>query len=108
MWMRPAFVRLQKYSFKRRVFGAAWPQPLLEPWRAKNITELDWWQKAQRKGVTIQANTAALVKENTIRQKQNSLVGWMLQWNDFSFYFAEIQVIQMISKKLQGDLVALI
>ena len=27
---------------------------LLEDWGVKNVSELDWWQQVQRKGVTIQ------------------------------------------------------
>ena len=64
-------------------------KPLLEPWGAKNITEFDWWQKAQRKGVTIQPTPVQHWSKRTLFDRNKTLwSGWMLQWNDFSFYFA--------------------
>lgn len=64
-------------------------KPLLEPWGPKNITEFDWWQKAQRKGATIQPTPVQHWSKRTLFDRNKTLwSGWMLQWNDFSFYFA--------------------
>ena len=62
---------------------------LLEEWGAERVTELDWWQQVQRKGVTIQPTPVQHWSKRTLFDRNKTLwSGWMLQWNDFSFYFA--------------------
>ena len=62
---------------------------LLEEWGAKNITELDWWQQVKREGVTIQPTPVQHWSKRTFFDRNKSLwAGWMIQWSDFSFYFA--------------------
>ena len=61
---------------------------LLEDWGAKNVSELDWWQQVQRKGVTIQPTPVQHWSKRTFFDRNKTLwSGWMLKWNDFSFYF---------------------
>lgn len=62
---------------------------LLEHWGAKNVTELDWWQHVQRKGVTIQPTPVQHWSKRTFFDRNKTLwSGWMMQWSDFAFYFA--------------------
>ena len=62
---------------------------LLEEWGAKNVTELDWWQQVQRKGVTIQPTPVQHWSKRTFFDMNKTLwSGWMIQWSDFAFYFA--------------------
>ena len=62
---------------------------LLEEWGAKNVTELDWWQQVQRKGVTIQPTPVQHWSKRTFFDMNKTLwSGWMIQWRDFAFYFA--------------------
>ena len=62
---------------------------LLEAWGAKKVTELDWWQKVQRKGVTVQPTPVQHWSKRAFFDRNKTLwAGWMMQWSDFSFYFA--------------------
>jgi L-ascorbate metabolism protein UlaG (beta-lactamase superfamily) len=62
---------------------------LLEEWGAKNVTELDWWQQMKHKGVTIQPTPVQHWSKRTFFDRNKTLwSGWMIQWNDFAFYFA--------------------
>ena len=62
---------------------------LLEGWGAKNVTELDWWQQVQRKGVTIQTTPVQHWSKRAFFDRNKTLwAGWMMEWSDFSFYFA--------------------
>ena len=64
-------------------------KPLLEEWGAKDVTELDWWQEVRRKGVTLQPTPVQHWSKRTFFDRNKTLwSGWMLQWRDFSFYFA--------------------
>ena len=63
---------------------------LLEDWGAKNVSELDWWQQVQRKDVTIQPTPVQHWSKRTFFDRNKTLwSGWMLKWDDFSFYFTE-------------------
>ena len=62
---------------------------LLEEWGGTNVTELDWWQQVQRKGVTIQPTPVQHWSKRTFFDRNKTLwSGWMVQWTDFAFYFA--------------------
>ena len=62
---------------------------LLEEWGVEHVTELDWWQQVQREGVTIQPTPVQHWSKRTLFDRNKTLwSGWMLQWADFSFYFA--------------------
>jgi len=61
---------------------------LLEDWGARNVSELDWWQQVQRKGVTIQPTPVQHWSKRTFFDRNKTLwSGWMVNWDDFSFYF---------------------
>jgi N-acyl-phosphatidylethanolamine-hydrolysing phospholipase D len=62
---------------------------LLEEWGAKNVTELDWWEQVRREGVIIQPTPVQHWSKRKLFDRNKTLwSGWMIQWNDFSFYFA--------------------
>ena len=58
---------------------------LLEHWGAKNVTELDWWQHVQRKGVTIQPTPVQHWSKRTFFDRNKTLwSGWMVRSIIFS------------------------
>ena len=62
---------------------------LLEEWRVKNVTELDWWEPVKVRGVKIQPTPVKHWSKRTFFDRNKSLwAGWMMQWSDFVFYFA--------------------
>ena len=63
--------------------------PLLRTWGAQNVEELDWWQPVQHGDVLIQPTPVQHWSKRTTLDRNKTLwAGWMLQWPDFSFYFA--------------------
>lgn len=61
----------------------------LRKWGARQITELDWWQPTQIKGITLQPTPVRHWSKRTFFDRNKSLwAGWMVTWPDFSFYFA--------------------
>ena len=62
---------------------------LLQRWGAKLITELDWWQSSQIQKITIYPTPVKHWSKRTLLDLNKSLwAGWILNWNDFTFYFA--------------------
>ena len=62
---------------------------LLEEWRVKNVTELDWWEPVEVRGIKIQPTPVKHWSKRTFFDRNKSLwAGWMMQWSDFVFYFA--------------------
>jgi len=62
---------------------------LLRSWGAANVTELDWWQSVTFQDVELQPTPVKHWSKRTIFDRNKSLwSGWMMKWNDFSFYFA--------------------
>ena len=62
---------------------------LLIEWGAKNVTELDWWQSIKIKGATFQPTPVQHWSKRSAFDRNKTLwAGWMIQWQDFSFYFA--------------------
>ena len=62
---------------------------LVEKWGAIAVQELDWWEKTKVKGVVIQPTPVQHWSKRTAFDRNKTLwSGWMLQWPDFSFFFA--------------------
>ena len=63
--------------------------PTLQKWGAVNVTELDWWQAFNFQGVEIQPTPVQHWSSRSLFDRNKSLwAGWMMKWDDFSFYFA--------------------
>ncbi len=61
----------------------------LQSWGAVDVTELDWWQPIKFKSVEIQPTPVQHWSKRTFFDRNKSLwSGWMMKWDDFSFYFA--------------------
>ena len=52
---------------------------LLENWGAKNVTELDWWQQVQRKGVTIQPTPVQHWSKRTFFDRNKNMLFYKIQ-----------------------------
>lgn len=62
---------------------------LLKDWGARNVQELDWWQPVTLGGVEIQPTPVQHWSKRSFFDRNKTLwSGWMLRWDDFSFYFA--------------------
>ena len=62
---------------------------LLLSWGARNVIELDWWQSFEIKGAIFQPTPVQHWSKRSAFDRNKSLwAGWMVQWQDFSFYFA--------------------
>ena len=62
---------------------------LLLSWGARNVIELDWWQPVKIKGAILQPTPVQHWSKRSAFDRNKSLwAGWMVQWQDFSFYFA--------------------
>ena len=62
---------------------------LLLSWGARNVIELDWWQPVEIKGAILQPTPVQHWSKRSAFDLNKSLwAGWMVQWQDFSFYFA--------------------
>ena len=62
---------------------------LMLSWGAQDVTELDWWQPITVKGVTIQPTPVQHWSKRSAFDRNKTLwSGWMMNWPDFSFYFA--------------------
>lgn len=62
---------------------------LLLSWGARNVIELDWWQPVEIKGAILQPTPVQHWSKRSAFDRNKSLwAGWMVQWQDFSFYFA--------------------
>ena len=62
---------------------------MLRSWGVTDVTELDWWQPIKFQGVKIQPTPVKHWSKRTFFDRNKSLwSGWMLKWDDFSFYFA--------------------
>jgi len=63
--------------------------PLLKEWGAEHVEELDWWQPVTIAGVDIQPTPVQHWSKRSFFDRNKTLwSGWMLRWEDFSFYFA--------------------
>ena len=61
----------------------------LYKWGAVDVTELDWWQAVKFQEVEIQATPVKHWSSRSLFDRNKSLwAGWMIKWDDFSFYFA--------------------
>ena len=61
----------------------------LYKWGAVDVTELDWWQAVKFQEVEIQATPVKHWSSRSLFDRNKSLwAGWMMKWDDFSFYFA--------------------
>ena len=62
---------------------------LLHQWGVRNVTALDWWEPIEIDGVKIQPTPVQHWSRRTFFDRNKSLwAGWMMQWSDFTFYFA--------------------
>jgi len=62
---------------------------LLRDWGARDVEELDWWQPVRLGGVEIQPTPVQHWSKRSFFDRNKTLwSGWMLRWDDFSFYFA--------------------
>ena len=63
--------------------------PLLRDWGVREVEELDWWQPVRLDGVEIQPTPVQHWSKRSFFDRNKTLwSGWMLRWEDFSFYFA--------------------
>ena len=61
----------------------------LEDWGAEDVVELDWWQPFQYENVEIQATPVQHWSKRSLFDRNRTLwAGWMMRWDEFSFYFA--------------------
>ena len=61
----------------------------LRKWGAVDVTELDWWQAVDFQEVKIQPTPVKHWSSRSLFDRNKSLwAGWMMKWDDFSFYFA--------------------
>ena len=61
----------------------------LYKWGAVDVTELDWWQAVKFQEVEIQATPVKHWSSRSLFDRNKSLwAGWMMKWDDFSFYVA--------------------
>ena len=62
---------------------------LVRDWGARDVEELDWWQPVRLGGVEIQPTPVQHWSKRSFFDRNKTLwSGWMLRWDDFSFYFA--------------------
>ena len=62
---------------------------VLRSFGAKDIVEADWWQSVEYEGINIQPTQVQHWSRRSFFDRNKTLwSGWMLRWNDFSFYFA--------------------
>ena len=63
--------------------------PKLHKWGAVDVIELDWWQAIKFEDVEIQPTPVQHWSKRSLFDRNKSLwAGWMIKWDDFSFYFA--------------------
>ena len=56
---------------------------------AQDVVELDWWQPFQYENVEIQATPVQHWSKRSLFDRNTTLwAGWMMRWDEFSFYFA--------------------
>ena len=61
----------------------------LHKWGDVDVTELDWWQTVEFREVQIQPTPVKHWSSRSLFDRNKSLwAGWMMKWDDFSFYFA--------------------
>ena len=61
----------------------------LYKWGVVDVTELDWWQAINLHEVEIQPSPVKHWSSRSLLDRNSSLwAGWMIKWDDFSFYFA--------------------
>ena len=61
----------------------------LHKWGAVDVTELDWWQAVKFQEIEIQPTPVKHWSSRSLFDRNKSLwAGWMIKWDDFSFYFA--------------------
>ena len=61
----------------------------LHKWGAVDVIELDWWQAIKFEDVEIQPTPVQHWSKRSLFDRNKSLwAGWMIKWDDFSFYFA--------------------
>ena len=61
----------------------------LKGWGARDVVELDWWQPFQYENVEIQATPVQHWSKRSLFDRNKTLwAGWMMRWDEFSFYFA--------------------
>lgn len=61
----------------------------LTSWGAQNVIELDWWQPVTFKNTEIQPTPLQHWSRRGLFDRNKTLwAGWMVKWDDFSFYFA--------------------
>ena len=62
---------------------------ILKSFGVKNIVELDWWQAFKHKNINIHATQVQHWSRRSFFDRNKTLwSGWMMSWDDFSFYFA--------------------
>ena len=63
--------------------------PTLNDWGAEDVVELDWWQPFQYENMEIQATPVQHWSKRSFFDRNKTLwAGWMMRWDEFSFYFA--------------------
>lgn len=61
----------------------------LQGWGATDVVELDWWQAIRIASAEIQPTPVQHWSKRSFFDRNKTLwSGWMLIWDDFSFYFA--------------------
>ena len=86
---KQSIVNLVKRQPNVKFFVPLGLSKILGSFGAKNIIEIDWWQSVDYEGIDIQATQVQHWSRRSLFDRNKTLwSGWMLRWNDFSFYFA--------------------
>ena len=86
---KQTIVNLVKRQPNVKIFVPLGLSKILTSFGAKNIIEIDWWQSVDYEGIDIQATQVQHWSRRSLFDRNKTLwSGWMLRWNDFSFYFA--------------------
>ncbi|ERL96441.1 putative Zn-dependent hydrolase of beta-lactamase fold [Rhodobacteraceae bacterium HIMB11] len=86
---KETIVELSKLQPNIKYFVPLGLESTLKKWGAQNVVELDWWQSFEYGNVEIQATPVQHWSKRSFFDRNNTLwAGWMMKWDEFSFYFA--------------------
>ena len=86
---KETIVELSKLQPNIKYFVPLGLESTLKKWGAQNVVELDWWQPFEYGNVEIQATPVQHWSKRSFFDRNNTLwAGWMMKWDEFSFYFA--------------------
>ncbi|MAN00366.1 MAG: Zn-dependent hydrolase [Rhodobacteraceae bacterium] len=86
---RQSIIRLTKLQPEIKFFAPLGLSQILKSLGVKDIIELDWWQSVKYKNIIIHATQVQHWSRRSFYDRNRTLwSGWMITWDDFSFYFA--------------------